>query len=192
MRSVNVTVYSRSGTCHLRPKCILAPSSPHEVGKVLRVIRFLDCPFAIRSGGHNPNHGWASIDDRGVLIDLARLSTIEISRDLKTVKIGPGLRWLEVYKAFDGTGVKVLGGRTPDVGVGGLILGGGIPNFASEFGLVCDNVIEFEVVLADSTILTASAVRNQDLFWALKGGGANFGEGPFSYGLQVLLTIRSP
>lgn len=104
MRSVNVTVYSRSGTCHLRPKCILAPSSPHEVGKVLRVIRFLDCPFAIRSGGHNPNHGWASIDDRGVLIDLARLSTIEISRDLKTVKSDQVCYDLRCIKPLTGQG----------------------------------------------------------------------------------------
>ena len=183
---------ARSATCHLRPKCILSPSSAHEVGQVLKIVRFLGCPFAIRSGGHNPNRGWASVDDQGVLIDLARLSSIEISSDRRTARIGPGLRWLEVYKAFDGTGVTVLGGRTPDVGVGGLILGGGISNFTSEFGLVCDKVVEFEVVLADSTVLTASSESNQDLFWALKGGGANFGEGPLSSRLQALVIIHPP
>ena len=131
--------------------------------------------FSVRSGGHNPNRGWSNTDIRGVLVELSRLNKLEISADLQTARVGPGNRWLAVYEAFNGTGVTVLGGRTPDVGVGGVLIGGGIPSFSSEYGMACDLVKNFEVVLADSGIVDANPAENADLFWALKGGGANFG-----------------
>ena len=153
----------------------MSPSTSFEVAQILKIVALTNSQFSIRSGGHNPNRGWSNTDTNGLLIDLFRLDSIEISEDKQLAKVGPGNRWLPVYQAFSGTGVTVLGGRTPDVGVGGVLLGGGIPSFSSEYGMACDMVENFEVVLADSRIVNASPTENQDLFWALKGGGANFG-----------------
>ena len=175
---------NRSATCQTLPRCIFSPSTALEVGRVLKIARFVNATFAIRSGGSNPNRGWANTDGEGLLIDLHRLNKIELSNDNKTVKVGPGNRWLPVYQALEEAGVTVLGGRTPTPGVGGVLLGGGIPNFASEYGMACDMVDNFEVVLANSTVVNANPNENSDLFWGLKGGSANFGE-QFSYLLVV-------
>ena len=117
----------------------------------------------MRSGGHSPNPGWSSIDDVGVLLDLSRLNQIDVSADKKTVSLGTGGRWGDVYAALDPHGVSVIGGRIPQVGVGGLILGGltplkidheeelrrswigGFYHFSGEYGLAVDNVKNFEV-----------------------------------------------
>lgn len=92
-----------------------------------------------------------------------------------TVNVGPGATWDDVFTTLEPLGVMITGGRSSTVGVGGLTLGGGISYFSAEHGLVCDNVLEFEVVLADSRIVTASGTSNADLFAVLKGGGSNFG-----------------
>ena len=158
------------------PRCILQPSNANEVAQALKVLRKLKTPFAIRSGGHNPNRGWANAGGDAIVIDMNKICNVDLSEDKKTLTFGPGRRWKYVYEALHGTGVAVIGGRTGDVGIGGLILGGGLPSFSSEFGLVCDNVQSFEIVLADSSIVNASRTQNSDLFWALKGGGSNFGK----------------
>lgn len=80
-------------------------------------------PFAVRSGGHSPNPGFSSIQD-GILIDLFQLNEITVSDDRETVSVGPGQRWGDVYNTLDAYDVSVIGGRIPNVGVGGLILGG--------------------------------------------------------------------
>lgn len=91
--------------------------------------------FAVRSGGHSPNPGWASITQSGILIDLSALNNITVSEDKSTITVGPGQRWGDVYDFLDSYGVGVIGGRIPHVGVGGLILGGelnpsnGTPNY---------------------------------------------------------------
>lgn len=172
---VNINNRKRSATCHLYSSCIVLPADKHEVAKALRIITALKVPFAVRSGGHNPNRGWASAGENAILIDMNRVCDVVLSQDKKTVEIGPGNRWQKVYETLHGSGVSVIGGRTGDVGIGGLILGGGFPSFSSEYGLACDNVRSFEVVLSDSSIVNASLTENPDLFWALKGGGCNFG-----------------
>lgn len=130
---------------------------------------------------------------------MKNFADLSVSNDLSTVDIGVGLTWLEVYKALDSYGLTVTGGRVPSVGVAGLLLGGGLSFQNSQHGLSCNGVVEYEVnktlvpsrlagflggmltrekkvVLADSTIVKASALENTDLFWALKGGGPNFGK----------------
>ncbi|KAI0521218.1 Glucooligosaccharide oxidase [Xylaria bambusicola] len=164
-----------SKDCWKAPRCILRPSSTEDVSRIVKIISRTSTKFAIRSGGHNPNPGWGSIGEDGVLVDLSRLDKIQVSGDAQTLALGPGRRWIDVYKALEGTGRTVLGGRTPDVGVGGLLLGGGIPSFSSEYGLACDYVQRYKVVLGNGTIALADRDTNRDLFWALKGGGANFG-----------------
>ncbi|KAI0099190.1 hypothetical protein GGR51DRAFT_397511 [Nemania sp. FL0031] len=164
-----------SKDCWHRPLCILKPVSTEEVSLIMRIIHRTGARFAVRSGGHNPNQKWASIDSQGVLIDMSRLNQVVIAPDSSEISVGPGNRWVRVYERLEGSGRSVLGGRTPDVGVGGLLLGCGIPNFSSEYGLACDYVLQYEVVLGNGTVVVADQEMNADLWWALKGGGANFG-----------------
>ncbi|KAK1143338.1 hypothetical protein N8T08_006865 [Aspergillus melleus] len=120
--------------------------------------------------------GRSSIDQSGILIDLQRLNQVTVSNDRSVAILGPGERWGDVYKALDPYGVSVIGGRIIlHIGVGGLIIGGGFFHLSGQYGMAADNVKDFHVVLADGTITDANAKENSDLFWALKGGGANFG-----------------
>ncbi|KAI4195361.1 MAG: hypothetical protein LQ350_007230 [Teloschistes chrysophthalmus] len=131
-------------------------------------------PFAIRSGGHMPSPLAANIND-GVLIDMSMFKEVSYDAAKKAAKIGAGQRWGDVYSRLDPYGVTIVGGRVLDVGVGGLILGCGLSYLSDLHGLACDNVINFEVVLANGSIVDANEKSNPDLWWALKGGGNNFG-----------------
>ncbi|KAL8761027.1 MAG: hypothetical protein Q9184_002816 [Pyrenodesmia sp. 2 TL-2023] len=137
------------------------------------IIKFFDTKFAIRSGGHSTNIGFANVEDYGILIDVVNLD--QITYNEKTITFGSGQRWGQVYNYLNNTGVIAVGGRSPDVGVGGLMLGGGMPYFSSLYGIVSDGAQEHELVLANSSIVRANAQQNTDLFMALKGGGSNFG-----------------
>lgn len=106
---------------------------------------------------------------------LGLLNKTTYNPDNATASVGPGARWLEVYRTLDEHNIGVLGGRIGTVGVGGLLLGGGCSLYLFRQGFATDNIAAFEVVLANSTIVTASAEENRDLFTALKGGGNNFG-----------------
>ena len=117
----------------------------------------------------------AADTDEGVLIVLTHLQTISVSSDKAIATIGPGLNWGDVYDALKPYGLMVLGGRYAPVGVSGLILGGGISHFSSLHGWAANQVQSYEVVTADSQILTVSRTSHSDLFWALKGGSSNFG-----------------
>jgi FAD/FMN-containing dehydrogenase len=155
---------------------VVLAQSKNDVSLAIKTINFLKLKFATRSGGHSPNPGWSSIGEPGILIDLQKLNAISVSADKKVATIGPGQRWGEVYKTLDPYELSVVGGRIPQVGVGGLILGGGFFHFSGKYGLAADNVKNFEVVLADGSVVNANAQSNSDLFWALKGGGPNFGQ----------------
>ena len=134
-----------SQTCRQRPRCIIQPRDAADVSVSIRIISSAGIKFAVRSGGHSPNPGWASVDNQGILIDLQRLRTISLSPDRSYASIGPGLRWGEVYSTLDADRAVVVGGRLPSVGVGGLILGGGYFHLSNLFGLSADNVKNFEV-----------------------------------------------
>ncbi|KAL9609611.1 MAG: hypothetical protein Q9167_005635 [Letrouitia subvulpina] len=130
--------------------------------------------FAVRSGGHSPVPGAASIKG-GVLVDLGLLSEVRLSSDGSNVTIGAGAKWMDVSTVLDSRGLAVVGGRNSAVGVGGLTLGGGLSFFSPRFGLVCSNIISYQVVLAWGSTVTASSTENSDLWRALKGGSNNFG-----------------
>ncbi|KJZ71633.1 hypothetical protein HIM_08945 [Hirsutella minnesotensis 3608] len=164
-----------SQACRETPACVIQAKSAHDVATALKIVTHFQVPFAIRSAGHSPNPGWSSISQSGILIDLSLLNAVTISADKETVSLGPGGHWGQVYEALDPYGISVIGGRIPQVGVGGLMLGGGYHHFSAAYGLAADNVKNFEVVLADGTVTNANAETNSDLFWALKGGGPNFG-----------------
>jgi hypothetical protein len=110
-----------------------------------------------------------------VTLDLRGLNSIDLSEDGKTVQVGAGASWDEVYRRLDPLGHTVAGGRVAGVGVGGLTLGGGISHLSPQHGWTCDTVRNFQVVLADGTIVDANENDNADLFFALRGGGNSFG-----------------
>ncbi|KAL8776379.1 MAG: hypothetical protein Q9213_008295 [Squamulea squamosa] len=130
--------------------------------------------FAIRSGGHSPSPFAANIDN-GVLIDMSSFNHTQYFPNRHVATVGAGGRWLGVYNELDRHNVTVVGGRVVDVGVGGLILGCGLSYLSDLYGLTCDNVVNFEIVLANGSVVNANANKNQDLFRALKGGANNFG-----------------
>ncbi|KAI0145106.1 putative FAD-binding oxidoreductase [Xylariaceae sp. FL1272] len=156
------------------PVCILQPTTAEEISQAVKYLVPLNVNFAIRSGGHSPAPFAANIND-GVLFDMSGFNMIEYQEENDVAVVGTGLRWGEVYSHLDSYNVTVVGGRIVDVGVGGLALGSGLSYLTDLYGLVCDNVVNFEVVLADGSIVNANATSNSDLWWSLKGGANNFG-----------------
>lgn len=154
--------------------CLFEPTSAEELAGGLKILTATKTKFAVRGGGHMPVPGAASIGD-GVLISVEKLTTKQLSTDKKLAKLGPGLRWAAVYDWISPYNLGVLGGRYGPVGVPGLLLGGGINFFGSKYGWSASGIRNFEVVLANSTIVNANTQENADLFWALKGGSSNFG-----------------
>ena len=128
---------------------------------------------AIQGGGHNAG-GLGSVDD-GLVIKLSRMNGIRVDLDARTVRVEGGCTWGEVDHATHAFGFAVPSGIISTTGVGGLTLGGGIGHLTRGCGLTIDNLLEADVVLADGRLVTASAKKNPDLFWALRGGGGNFG-----------------
>ncbi|TDZ39665.1 putative FAD-linked oxidoreductase [Colletotrichum spinosum] len=166
--------YWSTGCGSLKPGCILVPKSAEEVSSIIKVLRTNNETFAIKSGGHNPNKYFSSVQD-GPLISTKGLKTVVYDKDSNTVRVGPGNKWEEVHDALEGTGVTVVGGRIGNVGVGGYLLGGGLSFLSTQYGWAANNMVAAEMVLANGTIVTASATSNPDLFAAIKGGGNAFG-----------------
>lgn len=107
----------------ITPACRAEPASAEDVSFILETLVQENCHFGIKSGGHARTAGYSNADG-GVTIDLVRMGTVEVSSDKKTVKVGAGARWLDVYTKLEGDGIGVVGGRVADVGVGGLTLAG--------------------------------------------------------------------
>ncbi|KAI1442043.1 FAD-binding domain-containing protein [Annulohypoxylon stygium] len=163
-----------SNTAKITPTCIVRPKSANDVSITIKTLVKANEKFAIRSGGHAQYAGANNIAG-GVTIDLGLLNWTRFDENSNTVDLGPGGRWREVYAELEKHGRVVAGGRDGNVGVAGLILGGGFTFFAARHGFACNEVIAYEVVLADGRIITADADINEDLFSVLKGGSNNFG-----------------
>ncbi|KAI1267665.1 hypothetical protein F5Y18DRAFT_308021 [Xylariaceae sp. FL1019] len=164
-----------SQTCQTTPDCIFAPASADEVAGGLAILRHANQTFAVRTQGHMPIPGAADTSN-GVLVVTTSLNGVNYLDDSKAViQIGAGNRWLDVYQVLAEDNLAVAGGRFGPVGVSGLLLGGGISYFSSDHGWGANNVVNFEVVLANGTVCEANAQQNPDLYWALKGGAFNFG-----------------
>ncbi|KAL2022651.1 hypothetical protein VTK56DRAFT_4995 [Thermocarpiscus australiensis] len=132
------------------------------------------CNFAIKGHGHAPAAGFANIDG-GITIDMTDLNMTALNPDHSILSVGAGASWPQVYLYLDAFNVSVAGGRNGLVGVGGLTLGGGISHFSPRVGWACDNVLKFEVVLADGTPTNVNASYRGDRYRALKGGANNLG-----------------
>lgn len=103
------------------------------------------------------------------------MTELEVAADNKTIAVGPGNRWVDVYEALAPYGLYCLGGRLKTIGYPGLTLIGGFHYFINTYGFVMDNIVSYDVVLGNGSQVTANATSNPDLFWALKGGALNFG-----------------
>ncbi|KAI1658886.1 FAD-binding domain-containing protein [Daldinia decipiens] len=158
----------------LNPSCFVLPESSQQVSEILKALVALKRQFAIRSGGHSPVPGTNNIAN-AVTIDLGFLNKVIFDTDSETVSFGAGARWKGVYEELSKYKRTVAGGRGGDVGVSGLLLGGGSTWMSAKNGWACDNVLSYEIVLADGQIITADRDRNVDLFRVLKGGSNNFG-----------------
>ncbi|KAI1082678.1 FAD-binding domain-containing protein [Whalleya microplaca] len=158
----------------LRPACVFLPWTKLEVMAFVKTIRQFagSVQFAVRGGGQQPLPGCANIEG-GITIDLRLLSGVEIQDSY--VKIGAGERWGTVYEKLEREGLGVTGGRLATSGIGGLATQGGLSFLSTREGFICDNVVNFEVVLASGAIVNANARENPDLWVALRGGGNNFG-----------------
>jgi FAD/FMN-containing dehydrogenase len=128
--------------------------------------------LAVRCGAHNPA-GFASVDD-GIVIDLTRMKGIHVDSEARLATVQGGCTWGDVDHATHAFGLATVGGVISTTGMG-LPLGGGIGYLTRKHGLSVDNIVAADVVLADGSLVTASADQHQDLFWAIRGGGGNFG-----------------
>ncbi|AYV33082.1 6-hydroxy-D-nicotine oxidase (plasmid) [Streptomyces sp. ADI95-16] len=163
-------VFSHQGQPELVVRCL----STSDVQQAVRFAREQQLRISVRSGGHS-NAG-LSTDEGGIVIDLSLLNGIELlDSENHLVRVGPGATWSDVADRLQEHGLAFSSGDTTSVGVGGLLLGGGIGWLVRSSGLALDNVVAAEVVTADGRVLWASAEDNSDLFWALRGGGGNFG-----------------
>jgi hypothetical protein len=156
-----------------RPAIILKCKNKEDVVKAVNFARENNLEISIRSGGHN-GAGLALVND-GLVIDLSEMNAITIDADAKTAQIQPGLTLAEVDAATHEYGLALPSGIIGSTGVAGLTLGGGIGYLSRKGGLTVDNLLEAEVVLASGELMTTNTSKNPDLFWALRGGGGNFG-----------------
>jgi FAD/FMN-containing dehydrogenase len=156
-----------------RPALVARCASDADVAKVVDFAREQGLLLAVRGGGHN-GAGLGTCDG-GVVLDLAGLKGVEVDPDARTVRVAGGCTWGEVDAATNEHGLATPSGIISTTGVGGLTLGGGIGHLSRKCGLTIDNLLEAEVVLANGEQVRASADENPDLFWAIRGGGGNFG-----------------
>ncbi len=156
-----------------RPGLIARCASSADVAATISFARRHDLLLAVRGGGHNA--GGLGVCDDGVVLDLSPLQSIEVDPAARTARAGGGCTWGQVDATTHEAGLATPSGIVSTTGVGGLTLGGGIGHLSRKHGLTIDNLIDAEVVLADGTQVRASAGENPELYWALRGGGGNFG-----------------
>ena len=165
------STYMRAGS----PGVVLRPRNPAEVVDALAYARrHPDVPLGIRSGGHGISG--RSTNDGGIVIDLSRMNAIDIlDKSTRRIRVDAGARWTDVASALAPHGWALTSGDYGGVGVGGLATAGGVGWFAREHGLTIDHLLAVDIVLADGSIVRSSDDENADLFWAIRGAGANFG-----------------
>ncbi|KAF4991537.1 hypothetical protein FDECE_14011 [Fusarium decemcellulare] len=158
-----------SQKCCTQAAAYIHPDTASEVAEALKIIKETGCKFAIRTSGHNPNVGFSSTDETGVVLDLRRLNSKELGQG-NVARLGAGNTWGEVYEWLEKQELSAIGGRDPTVGLAGFLLGA--------------TFLQLQVVLADGTIVNTNLDSNADLYQALKGGAANF--------VQYTISLYNP
>ncbi|HEX7737672.1 MAG TPA: FAD-binding oxidoreductase [Ktedonobacteraceae bacterium] len=163
-------VFNRAGN----PALIVRAQNNEDVVATIRLAREHQLPLSVRSGGHG--FSGLATNDGGLVLDLAHFNQVELlDSERHLVRIRTGARWGEAAQELAAHGLAISSGDTRQVGVGGLTLGGGIGWLVRTHGLTIDSLHAAEVITADGRVLRASAEEHPDLFWAIRGGGGNFG-----------------
>jgi FAD/FMN-containing dehydrogenase len=155
------------------PRQVARCESPDDVVEALAFARDHDLELTVRAGGHSV--AGLSLNDGGLVLDVRGMNDISVDPERRVARVGGGATWSEVDRATQEHGLATTGGRVSNTGVAGLTLGGGSGWLERKHGLTVDNLLAVELVTADGRIVRASDDENPDLFWALRGGGGNFG-----------------
>ncbi len=162
-----------NGLVDKRPAIIARCHGTADVADAVKLARSLDMEIAVRGGGHNVG-GRATVDN-GLMIDLAPMKGIHVDAKKRTARAQGGVLWKELNRETQVHGLATTGGVVGTTGIAGLTLGGGLGWLMPKYGLALDNLLSAEMVMADGTVCRAAADENADLFWAIRGGGGNFG-----------------
>jgi FAD/FMN-containing dehydrogenase len=172
-----------NGMVDKSPAAVCYCASSNDVVAAVKFARSRDMLVAVRAGGHNI--GGSSTCHAGLVIDVSRMKRIDVDPVRRVARAEAGLNLGEFDRATQAHGLATTMGVNADTGIAGLTLGGGFGKLGRKHGLACDNLIAADVVTADGRLLKASATENPDLFWAIRGGGGNFGIiTAFEYGLH--------
>jgi FAD/FMN-containing dehydrogenase len=171
-----------------RPAVIVRVANDTDVARVIALARETGLELAVRSGGHSiPGH---SVSEGGIVLDLADMRAIDIDPDGRTVWSETGVTAVGFANAAHEHGLALGFGDTGSVGIGGITLGGGVGYLSRRYGLTIDDLLAADVVTADGEVRRVDAEREPDLFWAIRGGGGNFGVATrFRYRLHELPTV---
>src|SRR5579871_3271015 len=162
-----------NGMIDRRPALIVRCAGVADVSKAIRFARDQQLLVAVRGGSHNVTG--AGTCDGGLVIDLSPMKVVQVDSERHTARVEPGTTWKEFDQEAQQYGLATTGGLISSTGVAGFTLGGGIGHLVRKYGLTCDNLLSAEVVTAEGELVRASKDENADLFWALRGGGGNFG-----------------
>ena len=162
-----------NGLIDKRPALIARCRGTADVADAVRLARAMNLEIAVRGGGHNV--GGRGTIDNGMMIDLAPMKGIHVDPAKRTVRAQGGVLWKELNRETQIHGLATTGGVVGTTGIAGLTLGGGLGWLMPKYGLALDNLRAAEMVMADGSVVRAAADENADLFWAIRGGGGNFG-----------------
>ena len=177
-----------NGLVDKHPAVIVRCARTEDVVAALRLGRDAGLEISVRGGGHNV--AGKAVTEGGVMIDLSLLKEIEVDPVRRTIRAGGGVTWGELNQAAHAHGLATTGGVVSTTGIAGLTLGGGIGWLLGKHGLAIDNLLSAEVVLASGEMVRASEESEPDLFWAIRGGGGNFGAvTEFCYRAHPLRTV---
>ncbi len=170
------------------PLAVVRAANEHDVAAAVRFARDQGLPLAVRSGGHSIAH--LSVIDGAIVADLSRMKQVRIDPVARIARVQAGATSRDLAVPANEHGLALSTGDTHSVGMGGLTTGGGIGFIVRKYGLAIDNLLSARVVLADGSIVTASPIERPDLFWAIRGGGGNFGiVTEFTYRLAPVGTV---
>src|SRR5919109_2568232 len=162
-----------NGMISTRPALVVQPATTRDVQETVRFARAHGLLLSVKGGGHNI--AGTSLAEGGMTLDMSRMTRVDVDRDRRVARVEPGCRLGDVDRATQEHGLATVLGFISRTGVAGLTLGGGFGYLTRRFGWTVDNLEEVEIVTADGEVCRAASDEHEDLFWAVRGGGGNFG-----------------